>query len=223
MKVGKIDDIQRLEHYVIDYESKPIEKGRILFIGSSGFTRWQKSWGNPSLEDDIRAKDGSVVALNHGFGGSTAEEVLYYYDRLVKPYEPRAIVLRVYPNDRGFGYTPEEILELIIKILDKARADFNGVKLYICDAPMFKKNIGNVDSRDNALRFNSILLDYCNSHDDCTYICHSSFPEFFEAGEDIGDYFKVRQDIFIEDNLHFNSEGYKIYKNMFLQALDDIL
>ena len=220
----KVDNIKRFENmYIEELEKKPVEKGKILFIGSSGFTRWNKSWGMRPLEDDIVKKDGSKTALNHGFGGSTAEEVLYYYDRLVKPYEPSAIVLRVFPNDIGFGYMPDEIMSIIARILKWARVDFEGIKLYVCDAPMDVKHIGNESWHEKVKQFNSLLKEYCDSHVDTSYICHSSFAEFFEKPEDVGDYSKVRQEIFVEDGVHFNQQGYDIYRNMFLAALDELL
>ena len=40
---------------------------------------------------------------------------------------------------------------------------------------------------------------------------------------DAGDYSKVRQDIWVADEMHFTQEGYDIYRELFLNALDDIL
>ena len=40
----KVDNIKRFEKtYVEEFEKRSVEKGKILFIGSSGFTRWNKS------------------------------------------------------------------------------------------------------------------------------------------------------------------------------------
>jgi len=219
----KVPDLRRFENVVREYESKPVQKGRILFIGSSGFTRWSEKYDRRPLEEDIRMKDGSPAALNHGFGGSTAEEVLYYYDRLVRPYEPRALVLRAYPNDRFFGYSPAEIVYFYARIFAWARADFPGIRLYACDASPNIKNIGDDCWLSHVRQFNSLLRDYCAKHDDTTYVCHIDFPGYFVDPADVGDYYKIRQDIFIEDKMHFTQEGYDIYRDLFLQALDDIL
>lgn len=215
-----------LRHYepsVVKFEQGPIEKGRILFYGSSGFTRWKPFWGNRALEDDIRMKDGSPAAVNHGMGGSTAEDLLYYYDRAVRPWEPRALVLRVWPNDFRQGYSAYEIMFLCSRILAYARADFPGIKLYACDAAPQKRSIGSEHFLSNAKQFNALLKDYCDNYEDTTYLCHCAFPGFFADPADVGDYFKVRQDIYINDGVHFTQEGYDIYRDFFLQALDDIL
>ncbi len=215
-----------LKHYekeVEAYEREPVEKGLIMFYGSSGFTRWKPKWGHRALEEDIRRKDGSRAAVNRGVGGSTAEDLLYYYGRLVRPWEPRALVLRVWPNDRGQGYGPEEIMFLCSRILSWARADFPGIKLYACDVTPQKAAIGNKLWLYHAKQFNSMLRDYCAKFDDLTYISQVDFPGFYNDPADVGDYFKVRQDIFVEDNVHFTQEGYDIYRDLFLKALDDIL
>ena len=54
-------------------------------------------------------KDGSQAIVNHGFGTSSADDLLYYYDRMVRPYAPRALVLATMGNDVGFGYDAKVI------------------------------------------------------------------------------------------------------------------
>ena len=50
-----------------------------------------------------------IICMATGFGGGIIEQGLYFYDRAVKPWEPRAIVLRFFPNDIQMGYSPAEI------------------------------------------------------------------------------------------------------------------
>ncbi len=219
----KLPQMNRYDKTAEAFENKPIEKGLILFYGSSGFTRWKPSFDHRPLEEDIRRKDGSLAAVNHGFGGSTIEEGLYYYNRMVKPWHPRAIVLRFYPNDAGFGYTPTEIVYLHAKLCNWARADFPGVKLYLCDAMPHKRYIHNTSWQERAHEFNKLLKDYCDANEDCTYVCQSAWPGFYSDPADAGDYSKIRQDIWVGDEVHFTQEGYDIYRDLFLAALDDIL
>lgn len=220
----RIPDLKRYEKEILAYEAKPAETGKIVFYGSSGFTRWKtERWGMRNLEDDIRMKDGSAAAINRGIGGSTAEELLYYYHRVIKPLAPRALVLRIFPNDRAFGYSPAEIVFLISRICAYARADFPGVKLYLCDANPTKRHQGDKVWLRHVEQFNEILKTYCDKHEDTAYVCHRTFPGFFADPADVGDYFKARTDIFVEDGIHFTQEGYDIYRDFFLNALDDIL
>jgi len=219
----KVPGLKMYGNTIQKYEEQPIEKGMILFYGSSGFTRWSDKFERRPLEEDIRMKDGSPAAVNHGFGGGTIEEGLYYYNRMVKPWEPRAIVLRFFPNDINYGYSPEEQVYLIAQFCNWARADMPGVKLYLCDAMPHRKYINNMMWQRLAKKFNKLLKEYCDANENCIYVCQSGWRGFYDDPADAGDYRKVRQDIWISDGLHFTQEGYDIYRDLFLDALDDIL
>lgn len=219
----KISDLRNYEATIKEYEAQPIEKGKILFYGSSAFTRWKAKRGMRPLEEDIRMKDGSLAAVNHGFGGGIMEQGLYFYDRAVKPWEPRAIVLRFFPNDVALGYSPMEIMYLISLFCNRARSDFPSVKLYICDAMPHKKYISNGLWQTYAKQYNELVRNYCELHEDCTCVGQSTWPGFYENPEDAGDYSKIRTDIWVEDEMHFTQAGYDIYRDLFLDALDDIL
>lgn len=221
----KLTNLKRLEKkYVLEYEKEEIETGLIMFYGDSGFTRWKSAWGHRPMEEDIRMKDGTKAVINHGFGTSTAEEQLYFYDRLVRPWKPRALVLKTHGNDIGFSYSPEEILFLQSRLMEYARYDMPGIKFYLCDAHPKKLMINAPDwYYHHRARYNKLLKAYCETHEDCTFVCHTDNPLFYDDPADVGSYDKVRTDIFVEDQCHFNQKGYDIYKEFFLQVLDDIL
>lgn len=219
----KAENLKKFESTIQRYEERPIEKGMILFYGSSGFARWSAERGRRPLEEDIRMKNGAPAAVNHGFGGGTLEEGLYYYHRMVRVWEPRAIVLRFFPNDIRRGYTPAELIYLTAQFCNWARADMPGVKLYLCDAMPHKRYTNDVIWQQLAKRFNKLLKEYCDANDDCTYVCQSAWRGFYNDPADAGDYSKIRQDIWVEDEMHFTQEGYDIYRDLFLEALDDIL
>ena len=212
--------------YVLEYEKEEIEEGLIMFYGDSSFTRWSPQWGpgNRPMEEDIRMKDGSRAVVNHGFGGSTAEEQLYFYDRLVLPWKPRALVLQTHGNDMDFNYSPAEILFLQSRLIEYARRDMPGIKFYLCDTrPLQKIKDDQATLYRHGVEYNALLKDYCEKHDDCTYVCHTASPLFYNNAEDVGTYDKIRTDIYIEDQVHYNQKGYDLYREFFLEVLDDIL
>jgi hypothetical protein len=221
----KLPNLKRLEKkYVLEYEKDEIEKGLIMFYGDSSFTRWKPASGHRALGDDIRMKDGSKAAINHGFGTSTAEEQLYYYNRLVRPWEPRALVVQTHGNDTDLNYSPEEIIFLQSRLLEYARNDMPGIKFYLCDTRPLQKTMNDKYTfYYHAIQYNELLKDYCAKHDDCTYVCHTDSPLFYNDPADVGTYDKIRTDIFVEDQIHYNQKGYDLYKKFFLEALDDIL
>ncbi len=64
-------------------------KNAIVFVGSSSFTFWS------TLEQDMAP----LPVINRGFGGARMGDVLYYLERVVFPYHPRAVVLFAGTND----------------------------------------------------------------------------------------------------------------------------
>ena len=174
-------------------------------------------------------KDGSLAVVNHGFGTSTSEELLYYYDRMVRPWEPRALVVATYANDGMYGYGPEQVMANLSKILHWARTDFPGIKLYVVEPhPHPKgKDVTLPDKWNNGQNkrkhFVEMLEIYEQTHEDTTLIRLWNRPEFFETPEDLGNFRKVRDDIFVADGVHPNQAGYDILRDIFLAALDDIL
>ena len=223
-------DLKSLEKSIIAYEQEPIEKGKILFYGHSLFTRWgSPKWGYRRMDEDIRMKDGSLAVVNHGFGTSTSEEMLYYYDRMVRPWEPRALVVASFGNDGMYGYSPEETMNAISRMLHWARTDFPGIKLFLLEPhPTPKGKHSDLPDKWNngkhkREKYIEMLHIYAQTHEDTKVIELWNQPELFETPEDVGDFHKVRDDIFVEDKVHPNQAGYDIFGKILRQALDELL
>lgn len=215
--------LRKLNYYESEinaFEGRSVEEGKILFYGSSQFARWSEKYSNVSLEDAFDHK-----AINHGFGGSTVEEALYYYPRAVRPWKPRVLVFSSFLNDPYYGYSEYEIMFLLERLLEYARTDMPGIHIVVCDVhPMLK----HMDEKEGHFvnyreRMNSLLKEYCDKHDDCTLVHYVDYPGFFENDDDTGNYYKVKKDIFVEDRVHMNSEGYSIYYDLFSKVLKEYL
>ena len=85
------------------------------------------------------------------------------------------------------------------------------------------KIIDNGGSKSFARDYNNLMRAYCEKYDDCTFVEHTKSPLFYDNPEDIGSYEKIRTDIFVEDQVHYNQKGYDAYREFFLEVLDDIL
>ena len=221
--------LTRLEKDVKKIEQRPVRTGGLIFFGDSHFTRWTPEFGNEPLETVLSGIDGIPFVLNHGIGGATAEELLFYYPRLVRPYAPSGLVLSAYGNDTMFAYSATEVLALQSRILEYARTEFPGIKLYICDPKVDSKHIGTDESlwrwqygRDEYIR---LLGRYAEEHPDTKIIYSVNSEEFFASPEDVGDYNKARKDLFIEDAIHFNRAGYdacaRFYRVFFAKEFEE--
>ena len=220
-------EVKRFEDRILKYESVPVQTGKILFYGHSLFTRcsWiTKRQENPKLEEEVRMKDGSQAIINHGFGTSSADDLLYYYDRMVRPYKPRALVLATMSNDIAYGYSAKDIMEIQARIIHWAQADFPGIRIYCFSGDPVLKNKGekNVFTRIRD-EYNQYLEDFCARTENCVFVPLEKQAFFYESEEDIGDYNKIREDIFYEDRVHLNAYGYGLFMDFIRELLDDLL
>lgn len=225
-------NLRWLEKEIVRYEEAPIEKGKILFYGHSIFTRWGSlvsKFGYRPLEEDIRMKDGSQACVNHGFGTSSSEELLYYYPRMVRPWEPRALVLMTLANDGTYNISVEQSLNNVAKICSWARADFPDIKIFLVEPhPHPKLADGNANPSKNPAMIRQTQfaqgLEFIAQHGENTKVLHLwNHPELFLTPEDVGDFTKIREDIFSTDKLHFNQEGYDVLGPIFREELDELL
>lgn len=223
-------DLRWLESEIVAYEQQPIEKGKILFYGHSMLTRWgHPTWGYRRLDEDIRMRDGSLACVNHGFGTATSEELLYYYPRMVRPWEPRALVIMSFGNDGMYGMSVDQTLSNVFKICMWARADFPGIKIFLTEPHPKPKLADNklppqwhTDMHRNRY-YCSEIDSYARNHEDTEVIRLWNRPEFFVSRDAVGDFQKVREDIFSDDKVHLNQAGYNIFGPIIREALGELL
>jgi len=91
---GEVRELERRR------QAHPPPPGVVAFYGSSSIRLWD------SLEEDFF----DVPVVNLGFGGSTLAACAYFFDRLVLPCKPRALVCYAGENDIGDGARPEAVV-----------------------------------------------------------------------------------------------------------------
>lgn len=219
-------EVKQFEKNILQYESVPVQTGKILFYGHSLFTRCSfistAEPKNPLLEEEVRMKDGSQAIVNHGFGTSCADDLLYYYDRMVRPYKPRALVLATMANDRGYGYSNKDIMEILARIVNWAQADFPGIRIYCFSHFPHLRDFGPAIV-NNDIEYNQFLEDFCARTENCIYVPLAQQPFYYNDPADIGDLSKVRDDIFDPDQIHLNPLGYQLFMDFIRELLDDML
>ena len=164
------------------------------------------------MEADILTKSGKPAVLNRGLGGSTAEDLLYYYHRMVKPYAPSVLILTAGGNDIDQGYSAWEIMNNLARVIDYARVDFPEIPIYCFTSIPNPKHDGEdslfIRIRDEYIAY---LDDYCRRKPGCTCVHLENCPFFYKTPEAVGTYSQVREDIFIEDRAHLNQKGYDLF------------
>ncbi|MBQ3084880.1 MAG: hypothetical protein IJC46_05465, partial [Clostridia bacterium] len=134
--------------------------------------------------------------LNHGFGTSSADDLLYYYGRMVRPYAPRALVLATGANDIGFGYSPAEVLQILATLIDWFQAEFPDAPIYCIKRPPAIKHKGTENRAVLHRReFNRLLEEYTAEKDGVSLL---EIPAYEEALHD-------------KDGVHLNDKGYPLF------------
>jgi hypothetical protein len=201
-----------MEQAVRKYESDPMpEKGQIVFYGPSYFTRWSERFGMVPLETEIVGKSGKSCAVNRGFGSSCAEHQLYYYSRMVRPLAPKVLVYSSFANSMDFGYKPEETFELAQRVVLYTLTDFPDCHVYLCGTGKHKKIIPIEGHDEGAANYDKWLKEFADRTPNCFYIDPKGYAPL------------LRDDIFVEDGVHYNREGYRLFGEFFREALKDEL
>ena len=187
---------QRFETAVAIYEAEdkqqPFPEGAVLFVGSSSVRMWK------SVDSDFP----QVPVVNRGFGGSQFSDLLYYLDRLVTCYQPSKIFIYEGDNDISAGEKPQNILKEAIEVRERIARSLPGVPVMFIAA---KPSVARWKLRKKYQQLNSMLAVYA-AKTPATGFVNVWDPALDANGE-------VRKDIFLEDNLHMNDQGYAIWKD----------
>ena len=191
--------IHRFEDQIQNYEKYPVETQKVLLYGSSFFAFWGYE---RAKQQCMEATNGALQVVNHGFGGATVEELLYYYHRMVLPYAPRAIVFRTGFNDMPH-MDAQECMVLTRRLFDWAKNDFPGIKLIAIKG--FDHPSAVWENLAKLRQYNR-MLDALAENDD-QLITIDLNPFVYGSSSDIGS-LRNFKDIFREDGLHLTDEGY---------------
>ena len=161
----------------------------ILFCGSSTFTLWS----------DIEAHFPAHNVLNHGFGGATLGDCLEYFDRLVTPFRPSAIVLYAGDNDLDNGASPEAVIALLEGFLARKRACLGAVPLGYVSIKVSRQRLHFMHTIGYTNKLAERLL--ADAED-------AAFVDFTRRLTGRG--YRLWQDYFTHDPLHMNPAGYRV-------------
>lgn len=182
----------------------PPAPGQALFVGSSSIRMW----------DSLQADMHPIPVINRGFGGSTIPEILHYFEQLVEPYQPKVVLLYAGENDlamEGAGITPEQVKETFEIFVNTVRGRLPGTeKIYFISV---KPSVARWELWPEMEQANQMIQKYARQHDDVVFI---------NVAEKMMDGDTVREDIFIEDNLHMNRKGYELWKETIKPELEKV-
>lgn len=174
----------------IDIKQTP-PKNAVLFVGSSSIRGWR----------NLRESFPNLDVINRGFGGSRLEDVNFYFDRIVTPYNPKTIVLYAGENDINDGVSPEKVLKDYQKFLELVRAKLPKVKLIYIS---LKPSPSRWKLAENFRKANDLIKAEIAKDKRAVFVDVWT-PMLAANGE-------PRPELFIGDNLHMNEKGYAVWR-----------
>lgn len=167
------------------------EKGGVVFTGSSSIRFWE------TLSEDFPKTN----AINTGFGGSQAHELLHYLEPLVIRYAPKKVFIYIGENDINAGKSVRQTMTEISLIIDRLQAELPDVELYFIGT---KPSPSRWEKSGQMQALNAELNTMALSKDNVYFI--SVWDRMLDKKG------QPNEKLFVEDRLHMNEKGYKIWK-----------
>ncbi len=173
-------------------QEEGILKDCVLLIGSSTFTRWDNA-GEYFPESKI---------ANRAFGGSKLCDQIYFFDQIIKPFNPKQVVIYAGDNDLNeTSTTPEQFMEDVVCITRLIHYNFPDTKIMFLS---IKPSPARTLSFKNYKKANRLMERYCALYEYVDYV--NIWSRFFNTkGNLIKEYFT-------EDGIHITNESYSLLK-----------
>jgi lysophospholipase L1-like esterase len=184
------DEIKRLEK---DY-TKIAKEVETVFYGSSSIRLWT------SLYDDFK----ELKPVNLGFGGSTLAACVWFFERVMIPYQPKRLVIYAGDNDLGDGRHPEEVFIFFQQLVVKINKRFGGLPCYFVS---LKPSISRWKMIDQFKYTNNLIeteIITCNNN----WHFINIFKEMIDPAG------RIKKEYFLNDGLHLSEKGYKLWKEI---------
>ena len=175
----------------------------IMFLGSSYIRLWK------NIRTDLDYKD----VIHRGFGGCNYRDVAYYIKRILYPHQPKALFIYVGNDITGTDKdkTPDQVLELYKYIVKVVREKYPSMPItFLAISPSEKRwAVWNQITETN-----NLVKAYTASEHDLYFI---------DAGSKfLGNDGKPMTNLYRDDKLHYNDEGYKVWGATIKQQVKEI-
>lgn len=184
------DEIQKFKE--LDQTNAP-PKNAILLIGSSSFTNWK----------DVNEYFPDKIIINRGFGGSSIKDLNFYAEDLLRPYQPKQIIIYCGEND----FAADEKLSSK-EVFKRYKTFYKTIRNYFPDIEVDYISIKLSPSRKHLwTKFeetNALIKKFQLRKKNAEYI------DVVKPMQDKNG--MVNESIFLEDQLHMKPSGYKIWQ-----------
>lgn len=189
-------DPARFEAEIAAFEAwdrqNSVPQDAVLFVGSSSIRMWQTAESFPDL-----------AVINRGFGGSHTSDVNHFTPRIVLKYAPRMIVFYAGDNDIADGKSPEQVaadfqrfVKLVHAKLPNAKITYLPIKPSLARWPLWPR----------MQETNALVQEFIRGNQRLAYV-DTATPM-------LGHNCQPRPELFLDDGLHMNAQGYQIWSDL---------
>ncbi len=164
----------------------------ILFVGGSSIRGWT----------NLRSNFPRLKVINRGFGGARMEDVNFYFDKIVVPYNPRIIVLYAGEDDLNDGVAPETIVEHYKIFASQVKEKLPKTELLFVS---LKPNPSRRQINDKIIQTNILFRSEIEKSS------HARFVDVFTPMLDDGE---PNAENFREDRQNLSEKGYAVWRRI---------
>ncbi len=207
-KYRELPEVKAWESEIEKFEQLDIAKSypsdAIMFAGSSSIRLWS-TLGKDMLPYNV---------IQRGYGGAKLSDFAVYADRILYPHKCRAIVLFIANDISGSNSdkSPLEVSQLFRKTLHIIRRQFR-------ETPVIWVSVTPTPLRwhiwPEIKEAGEMISEICENHRNTYYL---DTEKYFTNEKGL-----PRADLFLDDRLHLNEEGYKVWSGLIKKELDKIL
>ena len=172
------------------------DEGKILFAGSSSFRLWK----------DVNDYFPGKPILNRGFGGATLLDLIQYSKETIIQYKPKQIFIYCGENDIADNDTvkPKDVFNRFKQLYSILRTQLPASTPIVFLS--LKPSIARWSMHEKMAASNELIKSFIHTQKNIQFL--DVYSKMLDTD---GTPFK---DIFIEDNLHMNANGYKIWQKL---------
>ncbi len=159
----------------------------VLFLGSSSIRKWYTHVGFPEYP-----------VINRGFGGSQLSDVLYYFDVLLKKYNPLVVVFYEGDNDIAYGKSPQQVFADYKAFVTRFKKDLPEAKLIFIS---IKPSILRWKLWPQMQQANRLIKKFNAQYDNLFYL---DLAQLLLDKNGLPD-----KQWYVSDGLHLNRKGYQ--------------
>ena len=177
-------------------KQQPGYKAQMIFYGSSSIRLWETLYEDFAIYKPLRL----------GFGGSTLEACVYFFERLLKEEQPQQLVIYAGDNDLGDGKQPQQVLEYFMGLYQLITKDFPDAQTFYISV---KPSIARWTINDRIKNYNEKVQDAISNK--------LKGIEYVDVYTNmLGNDGKPVNNFYLDDGLHLSEEGYAVWKQVLL-------